>query len=167
MEQKQAKVQRPGYRLDSRNNTRYAGSWYKTNQSTNKVQPTTPEREIKMLYKPCLPKEAPPYESSWHLLTTEVLKQFSESPNVVTTFSDSRDIVSMTVKEHDGVYHSTYRRLRHMKNKNFQTEVWECILAKFTDNNNVLKKYWSISRDEQLYARIDTEMAQKKRMRNT
>ena len=161
MEQ-QVKAQRSGYHFDNRATARKTGSWYISNQSTNKVQPTTPEREIKMFYKPCLPKEAPPYESSWHLLPTASLKQFSESPNVVTTFNDSRDIVSMTVKEHDGVYHSTYRRLKHKRNNNFQTEVWECILAKFADNNNVLKKYWSISRDEQLYARIDAEMAQKK-----
>ena len=167
MEQKQAKVQRPGYRFDSRNNTRKANSWYISNQSTNKVQPTTPEREIKMFYKPCLPKEAPPYESSWHLLTTATLKQFSENPNVTTTFNDSRDIVSLTVTEHDGTYHSTYRRLKHKRNNNFQTEVWECVLAKFVNNDNVLKKYWSISRDEQLYARIDAEMAQKKKMRST
>ncbi len=167
MEQKQAKVQRPGYRFDSRNNTRYAGSWYNPNQSANKVQPTTPEREIKMFYKPTLPKEAPPYESSWHLLSTTTLKQFSESPNVKTFYNNSRDIVRLTVKEHDGEYHSTYRRLKHKKNNNYQTEVWECVLAKFVDNDNVQKKYWPISRDEQLYARIDAEMAQKKKTRST
>lgn len=164
MEQKQGRVQRPGYRFDGRN----SGSWYKSTQSTNKVQDITPhEKEIKMFYRPTLPKEAPPYESSWHLLTTAKLRQFSESPNVTTTFNDSRDIVSLTVTEHDGIYHSTYRRLKHKRNINYQTEVWECVLAKFVDNNNVQKKYWSISRDEQLYARIDAEMAQKKRMRST
>lgn len=166
MEQKQAKVQRPGYHFDSRNNTRQAGSWYISNQSTNKVQDPT-HKEIKMFYKPTLPKEAPPYESSWHLLTTAKLRQFSKSPNVTTTFNDSRDIVSLTVTEHDGIYHSTYRRLKHKRNINYQTEVWECVLAKFVDNDNVQKKYWSISRDEQLYARIDAEMAQKKKSRST
>ena len=120
-----------------------------------------------MFYKPTLPKEAPPYESSWHLLSTATLKQFSENPNVTTTFNDSRDIVSLTVTEHDGTYHSTYRRLKHKRNNAYQTEIWECVLAKFVNNDNVLKKYWSISRDEQLYARIDAEMAQKKRMRST
>ena len=167
MEQKQAKVQRPGYRFDSRNNTRKANSWYISNQSTNKVQPTTPEREIKMFYKPTLPKEAPPYESSWHLLSTATLKQFSENPNVTTTFNDSRDIVSLTVTEHDGTYHSTYRRLKHKRNNAYQTEIWECILAKFMDHKKVTKKYWSITRDEQLYACIDAEMAQKKKTRST
>lgn len=165
MEQKKAKVQRPGYRFDSRNNTR-AGSWYKSTQSTNKVQDPT-HKEIKMFYKPTLPKEAPPYESSWHLLTTATLKQFSESPNVTTTFNDSRDIVSLTVTEHDGIYHSTYRRLKHKRNTAYQTEVWECILAKFMDHKKVTKKYWSITRDEQLYAVIDAEMTQKKRTRST
>jgi hypothetical protein len=167
MEQKQAKVQRPGYRFDSRNNTR-AGSWYKSSQSTNKVQDTTPhEKEIKMFYKPTLPKEAPPYESSWHLLTTAKLRQFSKSPNVTTTFNDSRDIVSLTVTEHDGIYHSTYRRLKHKRNSAYQTEVWECILAKFMNHKKVTKKYWSITRDEQLYAVIDAEMTQKKKSRST
>ena len=166
MEQ-QVKAQRSGYHFNSRATARKTDSWYNPNQSTNKVQTTTPDKELKMFYKPTLPKEAPPYESSWHLLSTATLKQFSESPNVTTTFNDSRDIVSLTVTEHDGTYHSTYRRLKHKRNNNYQTEVWECILAKFVDNNNVLKKYWSISRDEQLYARIDAEMAQKKRMRST
>lgn len=166
MEQKQVKVQRPGYRFDGRNNTRYAGSWYNPNQSTNKVKDPT-HKEIKMHYKPTLPKEAPPYESSWHLLSTATLKQFSESKNVNTTFNDSRDIVSLTVNEPDGIYHSTYRRLKHKRDSTYQTEVWECILAKFMDHQKVTKKYWSITRDEQLYACIGAEMAQKKRMRST
>ena len=115
-----------------------------------------------MFYKATLPKEPPPYESAWHILPTATLKDFSESPNVATEFNNSRDIVSLTVNEHDGVYHSVYRRLKHKRISNFQTEVWECVLAKFTDTNKVLKKYWSITRDEQLYACIDAEMANKK-----
>ena len=166
MEQ-QVKAQRSGYHFDNRATARKTDSWYNPNQSTNKVQPTTPDKELKMFYRPTLPKEAPPYESSWHLLSTATLKQFSESPNVTTMFNDSRDIVSLTVTEHDGIYHSTYRRLKHKRNTTYQTEVWECVLAKFVNNDNVLKKYWSISRDEQLYTRIDAEMAQKKRMRST
>ena len=165
MEQ-QVKAQRSGYHFDNRATARKTDSWYNPNQSTNKVQDPT-HKEIKMFYKPCLPKEAPPYESSWHLLSTTTLKQFSESPNVTTTFNDSRDIVSLTVTEHDGTYHSTYRRLKHKRNNAYQTEIWECILAKFMDHKKVTKKYWSITRDEQLYACIDAEMAQKKKTRST
>ena len=168
MEQ-QVKVQRPGYRIDNRANVRKTTSWYKNQQCTNKVQEPTHLKEIKMFYKPTLPKEPPPYESAWHLLPTATLKKFSESPNVATEFNDSRDIVSLTVNEQDGVYHSVYRRLKHKRNANYHTEVWECVLAKFTDTNKVLKKYWSITRDEQLYARIDQEMniTRQKRTRHT
>lgn len=167
MEQ-QVKAQRPGYHFDNRATARNTGSWYNSKTSTNKVQQTTPhEKEYIMYYKATLPKEAPPYKSAWHMLSTASLKQFSESPNVSTEYTDNRNIVSMTVNEHDGVFFSVYRRLAHKRNPNFETQVWECILAKKTDHNKKLLSYWNIARDEQLYFCIDTEMAQKKKSRST
>ena len=164
MEQKQAKVQRTGYRFDNRINTRKANSWYISNQSTNKVQQTTPhEKEYVMYYKATLPKEPPPYNSAWHMLSTATLKKFSENSNVDTEYTDNRNIINMTVNEHDGVFFSVYRRLSHKRNPNFETQVWECILAKKTDHNKKLLSYWSISRDEQLYSCIDAELLNRRK----